>query len=91
MFFSLVGIIGSCAASLAAKDFLPVAEVLASMEPEKKEILSHNVRRIMTDVNVTDVAPFAALIAGEPAIRRRVVGELVNYLTTEMSMAVAGH
>ena len=61
------------------------------MTPEKQELLSQRFRNITADITVTDAVPLAAMIAGDANLKSRVVGELVHYLRTEMSMAIVDH
>lgn len=91
IYFSLGGAVGGCVAACTSKRFLSVVEIIQYMEDERKEALAQNIRGIMANLNVTDVAPFAAMMMGDTALRNRVIGELIDYLRTEMSMAIADH
>lgn len=90
--FILGGTLGGCVAAMISRNkFLPAVEVIATLQPEKRDILAQSVRRIMASIDVTDVAVFAAMIAGDVTIRNKVVVALVDYLRTEMCMAIIEH
>lgn len=71
--------------------FLPAVQVIATLQPEKRDSLAQNVRRIMASIDVTDIALFGTMIAGDVTIRNKVMAALVNYLRTELSMAIVDH
>lgn len=53
---------------------------------KKKECLVQNIRDIMANLNITDAAPFSAIMMRDVILRNGVVGELVDYLRTEISL-----
>lgn len=79
---------GGVAAFTCGSKFQPVSQVIATMSQEKREHLANKIRQIMNKIDVTDVVVFAALVSGDCSVRSRVVGELVDYLRHEMSMAL---
>lgn len=79
---------GGVAALTCGSKFQPVSQVIATMSQEKREHLANKIRQIMNKIDVTDVVVFAALVSGDCSVRSRVVGELVDYLRHEMSMAL---
>uniref|UniRef100_A0A2L2Y8L2 Uncharacterized protein n=1 Tax=Parasteatoda tepidariorum TaxID=114398 RepID=A0A2L2Y8L2_PARTP len=84
------GAVGGIGAAIAAKDtFRPLPEVVADMSPQDKQRLACRVERFVQDFNVTDIASLGVLIAGNERLRERLVGELIQYLTTEMQVAIA--
>lgn len=88
---ALGGAIGGCAAAIIShQKFLPAVQVIATMQPEQRDILARNVRRIMENIDVSDIAVFAAMVSGDLAVRRKVITALIGYLRTEMSMAIVG-
>ncbi|XP_054710953.1 protein C19orf12 homolog [Uloborus diversus] len=86
------GTLGGCAAAVLARNkFLPAAHVIATLQPEKRDRLVQKVKIIMDGIDVTDVAYFAAMISGNAALRNKVVFALIDYLRTEMCMAIVDH
>lgn len=79
------------AAYLVQNKFLPAVQVIATMQPEKRDSLAQSVRSIMASIHVSDITLFAALIAGDVTLRNKVVLALVDYFRTEMSMAIVDH
>ncbi|GIX87636.1 uncharacterized protein CDAR_453111 [Caerostris darwini] len=79
---------GGVAAFICGNKFQPVSQVIATMSQERRERLANKIRQVMNKINVTDVVVFAALISGDCSVRSRVIGELVDYLRHEMSMAL---
>lgn len=90
--FLLGGVLGSCVAAFVVQNkFLPAVQVIATMQPEKRDSLAQNVRSIMASIDVSDITLFAALIAGDVTLRNKVVLALADYFRTEMSMAIVDH
>lgn len=68
--------------------FQPVSQVIATMSQERRELLANKIKNLMNKIEVSDVILFTALVSGDCSIRSKVVGELVDYLRHEMSMAL---
>lgn len=45
----------------------------------------------MANLNSTDATPFSAVMMPDASLRNGVVGELVDYLRTEMSLVFVDH
>lgn len=79
---------GGVAAVTCGNKFQPVSQVIATMPQERRERLANKIKNLMNKIEVADVILFAALVSGDCSIRSKVVGELVDYLRHEMSMAL---
>lgn len=94
IFFPTGGALGGgVAAFTCGNKFQPVSQVIATMSQERRERLASKIKHLMNKIEVADVILFAALVSGDCSIRSKVMGELVDYLRHEMSMALVewGH
>lgn len=83
--------VGGVIAYASTKKFKSAVQVIADMKQEDKNVLAQRVRDIMSNVGVSDIAVFTAMLSSDESVRRKVIMTLVIYLKNELSMAIVDH
>ncbi|KAB7505093.1 Protein C19orf12-like protein [Armadillidium nasatum] len=80
------GTLGGITSYFVCKKFQSVPSVISRMDPSKREMLIHRVN-VLNGLEYTDYLQLTALVMA-PEMKARFVGEVVNFLQSQMHMNV---
>ncbi|NXI76120.1 CS012 protein, partial [Rhipidura dahli] len=78
------GVVGGLLGWITSGDFKPVPQILMELPASERQKLCNEVMAVIKNLNWIDAAQLVALIMANSALKEKVVGVLINYLSKEL-------
>ncbi|XP_077166403.1 protein C19orf12 homolog [Paroedura picta] len=75
---------GLLGAWMTSGQFKPIPQIIMELPPIEQQRLYDDAYAVISNLDWTDMAQLTALVMGNTAVQQRLLGVLMNYLTTEL-------